>query len=1020
MALLNVVFVFILIGVLLAAGAQMYGAIVDRGKINDTKAGLENQTRMVIAWAANNKRLPAPGSEFNSIFGPATTAPRDAWGNTVGYVLDSTMSVPPATSTGNNICGRTISSAYYSSPTNYVAFALVSGGGTSLHGTMWPGSFGLLTINQGDIARIVTLNELQARAGCSGVTLGYLRIVNNELPNACSGSTAYSGNLFGDGGVAPYTWSLTSSLSGLSIDSSSGKLSFASAPAANTYSVAITLTDSQSPTPTTVHRTYSLRVVDCNGPAPPGDALHNGANSGINTNNTADASAFSNNIVTGMSGIKAVGNLIEFGFNQGNGSACVWYPYNFPLLGKTLRTYWNFCFENSDTSTDSKANADGYTFTLMQGSNPTTYCGTGTPYDSVFNPYYDCSDKPVTDFSGAAHFGEFLAYCGLPGRSAALEFDIYPNTSANDPSGNYNHVAVVEAINKHNGYFSTNYPTAYFGDNTHNLGGNPACRSTLQTVNNACNGTCSGTCSNGTCNGATINGACIGTCNGTCSGTCNGTGSGCVYNGFNGSNSFNIPSGHTAVTWLEDGCNAAKDNHNARVEIHSRCNSDCSQCETSSCTTKSFIKAWIDKGNNNLGSNEPSTPDLSYCADLPTALNQFKVGFTQATGASKQMGYISNFILKSYGSCSLPVLSPLTVPAARSGTPYAAQVTASGGQPPYAWSLSASTITEIAASTLPPGLSTTLRTSGTCPGTSMPVCSNASPCICGTPTTAGTYNTVLISATDSCQADNCVNTTSQSYTINVCSALSISTGSTLTSASTGTAYLTNLSPSGGTGPYTWSLASGSALPNGLSLSSSGAISGTPTTPGTYSFSIVLGDSCGGSTVQKTFTITITSVTYTVTANVGTGGSITPASTVVSSGSRPSFTVTPSGGYNISSVSGCSGTLAGNTYTTGPITTNCTVSANFAPVCSTISVYNGINDGKNYDFVQPTGRCRSNLSYNNRITNKLSSGTTITRYDAQSNCSHPNGGYETLNFNDALIAAQSNGTCRVSYTPGRFQ
>ena len=44
----------------------------------------------------------------------------------------------------------------------------------------------------------------------------------------------------------------------------------------------------------------------------------------------------------------------------------------------------------------------------------------------------------------------------------------------------------------------------------------------------------------------------------------------------------------------------------------------------------------------------------------------------------------------------------------------------------------------------------------------------------------------------------------------------------------------------------------------------------------------------------------------------------------------SFTVTPNSGYYTASVTGCGGSLSGNTYTTGPITSNCTVSATFAP------------------------------------------------------------------------------------------
>ncbi len=55
--------------------------------------------------------------------------------------------------------------------------------------------------------------------------------------------------------------------------------------------------------------------------------------------------------------------------------------------------------------------------------------------------------------------------------------------------------------------------------------------------------------------------------------------------------------------------------------------------------------------------------------------------------------------------------------------------------------------------------------------------------------------------------------------------------------------------SGGTAPYTWDLAEGSALPAGLSLSSGGVLSGAPTTPGSYSFTIraLDADGCRGIT-----------------------------------------------------------------------------------------------------------------------------------------------------------------------------
>ncbi len=64
------------------------------------------------------------------------------------------------------------------------------------------------------------------------------------------------------------------------------------------------------------------------------------------------------------------------------------------------------------------------------------------------------------------------------------------------------------------------------------------------------------------------------------------------------------------------------------------------------------------------------------------------------------------------------------------------------------------------------------------------------------------------------------------------------------------------SASGGTAPYAWSLAPNSAgLPPGLFLSSNGTLSGTPTSDGTFDFTIRLTDA-GGRTVDRPYSITI--------------------------------------------------------------------------------------------------------------------------------------------------------------------
>jgi len=71
--------------------------------------------------------------------------------------------------------------------------------------------------------------------------------------------------------------------------------------------------------------------------------------------------------------------------------------------------------------------------------------------------------------------------------------------------------------------------------------------------------------------------------------------------------------------------------------------------------------------------------------------------------------------------------------------------------------------------------------------------------------------------------------------------------------------------------------------------------------------------------------------YTVSSSAGSGGSISPSSVMVPEGDTTSFNLTADTGFLIDSVSGCSGALSGNTYTTGTITEDCVVEAAFSPV-----------------------------------------------------------------------------------------
>ena len=82
----------------------------------------------------------------------------------------------------------------------------------------------------------------------------------------------------------------------------------------------------------------------------------------------------------------------------------------------------------------------------------------------------------------------------------------------------------------------------------------------------------------------------------------------------------------------------------------------------------------------------------------------------------------------------------------------------------------------------------------------------------------------------------------------------IVTGSPLSNGSVGNFYSTTLEAASSVGPYTWSKIGGD-LPDGLSVNSTGIISGTPTTTGTFNFTVQVQDSVS-QVVSKSFNLSI--------------------------------------------------------------------------------------------------------------------------------------------------------------------
>lgn len=211
------------------------------------------------------------------------------------------------------------------------------------------------------------------------------------------------------------------------------------------------------------------------------------------------------------------------------------------------------------------------------------------------------------------------------------------------------------------------------------------------------------------------------------------------------------------------------------------------------------------------------------------------------------------------------ITTAAVLPIGGVNVPYVAQLAGTGGTAPYTFSTTAGT--------LPAGL--TLTSAGL---------------VEGSPTAVGTAN-FTVQITDSNGL-----TATKALEISVTTTPEITTA-TLANALSGAAYNVSLAATGGTLDYTWSVSEGS-LPTGLSLSSAGQITGTPTVAGTFAFTVKVEDANGFTDTQA---LSLTLINLTVSSastlpgavrNVGysvtltaTGGT-TPYAWTLNSGTLP--------------------------------------------------------------------------------------------------------------------------------------
>ena len=250
---------------------------------------------------------------------------------------------------------------------------------------------------------------------------------------------------------------------------------------------------------------------------------------------------------------------------------------------------------------------------------------------------------------------------------------------------------------------------------------------------------------------------------------------------------------------------------------------------------------------------DPATGLFSWtptAADVGTST----VTFIASDNGTPQMSASENVIITVLPQL---VLASSTLPTAVLNVPYSQPLSVSGGQTPYAFS--------VVSGALPPGFSLDPATG-----------------IISSTSTAVATSTFTVQVQDAQEQ-----TSAAAFTLVTTYPPVIITTNSLPSGTVGAVYSQTLQATSGTPPYTWGVTAG-ALPVGMSLSSAGTISGTPTVPGLYTFTVEAVDA-NVQLATKTLTITV-NPTPAITTTSLPQGSVSEAysQTVLTTGGTQPF------------------------------------------------------------------------------------------------------------------------------------
>lgn len=281
-------------------------------------------------------------------------------------------------------------------------------------------------------------------------------------------------------------------------------------------------------------------------------------------------------------------------------------------------------------------------------------------------------------------------------------------------------------------------------------------------------------------------------------------------------------------------------------------------------------------------------PQSGILAGTPTTAGNFSLS-VQVTDAAQATASATLALRVVSAPLTISTVAPIFTGTV--GGAYSQPFTASGGTPPYRWSILSGSIGSLS---LDP----------------------ATGALSGTPTTAETLNfTVQVS-------DAAGNTATKSFSLTVNPPLlTVVSSAALPAGAVGAAYSQKLpvSATGGTAPYRWSIANGSTLPPGLDFAPDTlTLSGTPSTAGQFSFTIQASDSAG-QTAGKQLSLTIAPGSLTLTGSRALpDGALNVAyrASVAASGGTPPYTWSAAGLPTGLTIDASTGTISGTPTAAG--------------------------------------------------------------------------------------------------------